>query len=76
VTPLATRIEAARAHRGISTRRLAADSGLSDRAIRLVRNGEAKAGPTLDTVERLAAALRVTPAWLAFGEGEGPSEAE
>lgn len=29
--------------------------------------------PTLATLERLAAALRVAPGWLAYGVGEGPA---
>jgi transcriptional regulator with XRE-family HTH domain len=68
---MAGRLSALRAARGLSTRALGAAAGLASGTVVYVENGQVL--PTLDTAERLAVALGVTPWWLAFGEGvEGP----
>lgn len=68
---LAKRLGAVRALRGLSMREL---EQRADAAGNLVRNTEAgRSLPTLRTVEQLAKALGVSPAWLAYGEG--PMEA-
>ena len=36
----------------------------------LIRSGNQKRGPGLDTIVALAAATNVCPAWLAFGVGD------
>lgn len=63
---LAERARAVRAERGLSALGLAKAAGLTDGAVRSVESGRQ---PSLATLEALARALRVSPAWLAFGEG-------
>lgn len=64
---LAKRLGAMRALRGLSMREL---EQRADAAGNLVRNTEAgRSLPTLRTIEQLAKALGVSPAWLAYGEG-------
>lgn len=72
---LRDRIEAARAARGVSIHRLAAASGLSRSGLRKVRS-PGKAGPTIDTIRRLANALGVSPGWLAFGDAARDQDGE
>lgn len=52
---------------GVSLRELADAAGVSFETIRKVENGEVD--PRLDTCERIAVALGVSPCWLAFGVG-------
>jgi transcriptional regulator with XRE-family HTH domain len=52
---------------GLSLRQLAEAAGVSFETIRKIENG--RAIPKVDTCERLAVALGVSPCWLAFGVG-------
>lgn len=63
---LSARLIAARAARGLSLREVDRRAGTAAGTIRAI---EAGGQPTLDTLESLAAALAVSPAWLAFGLG-------
>ena len=60
------RLRQARTARNLSKLALAADAKLTSGAILGIERG-GQAG--VDTVEKLAKALRVSPAWLAFGVG-------
>lgn len=62
---MAERVRAAL--RGRSVGSVARASGLSPREVRRMREGDV-AGPRVVTVERLARALGVSPAWLVWGE--------
>ena len=63
---LAERERAVRAERGLSALGLAKVAGLTDGAIRSVESGRQ---PSLATLEAIATALQVSPAWLAYREG-------
>lgn len=63
---LAERARSTRAERGLSALGLAKAAGLTDGAVRSVESGRQ---PSLATLEALAVALGVSPAWLAFGTG-------
>lgn len=63
---LSARLSAARAARGLSLREVDRRAGTTAGTIRAI---EAGGQPTLDTLESLAGALVVSPAWLAFGLG-------
>ncbi len=63
---LAERLRVARTERGWSLRELDRQAGV---AVGASRSIEAGGMPTLDTVELVAKALQVSPAWLAFGAG-------
>lgn len=67
---LAARLRAVRAAKGLTLRELDRRAEISTGASRAVEVGGM---PTLDTIEFLARALGVSPAWLAYGEG--PMEA-
>ena len=67
---LAERAKQARLARGFTLREVGRRSDSSAAAIRTTESGTM---PSLDTVETLAKALGVSPAWLAYGEG--PMEA-
>lgn len=61
---------------GLSARTVARRAGLDWSLVYQLARGQArKSGVTLRTVLLLAPALDVSPAWLAFGEGPGPSSA-
>lgn len=60
------RLQAARTERGYTKATLATEAALNPGSILGIERG-GQAG--LDTVEALAKALRVSPAWLAFGVG-------
>jgi len=67
------RLEWAREVAGLPSREVDRLAGLAEnhsRAIELSIGGRAQ----LDTIERIAVALGVPPAWLAYGEGEQPDE--
>jgi transcriptional regulator with XRE-family HTH domain len=64
------RLRQARNILGLTRRALGRDSRTSDTTVRQVE--ERQIVPTVATVERLALALKVSPCWLAYGEGEGP----
>lgn len=63
---LADRAREMRAALGISLREVARRSLVADAAVRGVERG---AMPAIDTLEKLATALGVSPAWLAYGLG-------
>lgn len=63
---LAARVEAARAALGVSMREVARRADLTEGTVRSAEGGRL---PAIDTVEQLAKALGVNPAWLAFGLG-------
>lgn len=63
---MGSRLHAARTDSGLTKAALARIVELSPSAFAKIENG----GQTgIDTIERLASALRVSPAWLAFGVG-------
>lgn len=64
---LAQRAKEAREARGLSLREAGRLADLSEGAIRSMERGTV---PTLDTLEAVANALRVSPSWLAYGIGE------
>ena len=67
---LAERLRAARMARGLAKQPL---DELADVAKGTVANTEAgRSQPRVDTAEKLAKILGVSPAWLAFGEGPQP----
>lgn len=65
------RLSAVRCRLGLAAAHLGLAAGLHDTTVGALEDG--KSLPKLDTVERIAAALGVTPCWLAFGE-EGAYE--
>lgn len=67
---LPKRLKRARKAAGLSRRALAARAGISDGVIRHCEDGGGT--PGVDIVEKLAAALGCSPAWLAFGEDMPP----
>lgn len=60
------RLAEARQKCGLSQNGLAQKAGLAQQTVRKLELG--RAYPALDTLERLAHALGVTPCWLAFGD--------
>lgn len=66
---LGERLFEARDRAGFTLRELGQRSGVSWSSISAIEKGRQSA--TAETVERLAIALNVRPAWLAFGEGSG-----
>lgn len=68
---LPTRLRFARVKRGLSQRALTALAGLSPAYVSQIESG-VRQNPSLPNVERLALALGVPAAWLAFGLGRFP----
>ncbi|MFO0573071.1 MAG: helix-turn-helix transcriptional regulator [Polyangia bacterium] len=70
---LPARLAEARAERGLSRNGLGQLSNTSDTLVRMTETGATV--PTLEKLDALARALRVSPCWLAFGLGpmEAPS---
>lgn len=66
----AARLVAARKHHNLTFRELGEFAGVSHTAVQLLEQG--KRTPSIETAERLAVALDVAPAWLAFGAGRAP----
>ena len=66
---LGERLFEARDRAGFTLRELGQRSGVSWSSISAIEKGRQSA--TVETIERLAIALNVRPAWLAFGEGRG-----
>lgn len=64
---LAARLREARARIGVTVKDLGRRADVTEGAIRALERG---GQPTIDTLEQLAVALDVSPAWLAFGQGE------
>lgn len=67
---LAQRVRQARAIRGFSIREVERRAETAEGSVRAIEGGTM---PGLDTLEQIAKALAVSPAWLAYGEG--PMEA-
>jgi transcriptional regulator with XRE-family HTH domain len=69
VDTLADRLSQTRQAKGWSARELARRAGVSVMAVTTTEQG--KHEPSLKVLRRLATALEISPAWLAFGnEGE------
>jgi DNA-binding XRE family transcriptional regulator len=71
-------VKVLRERRGLSQERLADQAGLHRSTVYLVENDRSpKDGPTLDTVERLARGLNITPSdLLAYADGSEDPEDE
>ena len=65
---LPDRLRQARKRAGLTMTTASLVSGLSNEAASQIEQRQRL--PRIDTVERLAATLGVSPAWLAFGEGD------
>lgn len=65
---LAARLKFAREHSGLSQNALAKAAGVARTMIGYIESGVTM--PSVATIELLASALRVSPCWLAFAEGE------
>lgn len=66
----AARLQAVRAMHALSRATLAAAAGVLEGSVQRIEEGRGEAN--VETVERLAIALGVSAAWLAFGEGTSP----
>ena len=64
----AARVTAARLDTGLSMRTLSVAAGVSVQTWSKVEGGTAM--PKVDSLERMAVALDVAPAWLAYGDDE------
>ena len=71
---LRIRLLLARQVRGLSQNALAVEAGITHTAVLLIEDGRNL--PSVDTVERLAGVLSVSPCWLAYGQGEDPFPSE
>lgn len=69
---LPERLRRARTQAGLSMRALAKAAQTSDPNV--LRIEGARVAPGIDTVEKLAKALKVSPCWLAYGVGPGPND--
>ena len=67
---VSARLTAARELRGLTRQAMGRLSKTSDTTVRQVEAG--RSVPGVDVVEALAAALSVSPCWLAYGVGQGP----
>lgn len=65
---LGQRLADARGRLAVSANALAKAAGLHHKTVQDIEQG--LRSPTVETVERLADALQVSPAWLAFGIGD------
>jgi transcriptional regulator with XRE-family HTH domain len=65
---LPARLKFAREHSGLSQNALAKAAGVARTMIGYIESGATM--PSVATIELLASALRVSPCWLAFAEGE------
>jgi transcriptional regulator with XRE-family HTH domain len=63
---LAERAKTTRTQAALSMREVARRAGITEGAVRSTEKGRQ---PGIDTMEKLAGALGVSPAWLAFGIG-------
>jgi transcriptional regulator with XRE-family HTH domain len=71
---IGVRLRDARNARGLTCAELAHLAGISHGSVSFIETG--KNQPRTDTVERLARALKVPRAWLAFGDGRKPDFAK
>lgn len=67
------RVRYARTLRGLSTRALGEQAGLSLAAVSFLETQSSGDGVKVGTIVALARVLGCAPAWLAFGEGHRPS---
>ncbi len=67
---LPVRVNQLRTRLSLSRSALGEAAGITTTAIQHIEQG--RRVPNLETIERLATALDVSPAWLAFGEGKPP----
>ena len=67
---LAARLRALRTLHSLSRAKLGQAAVVPVGSIQHIEDG--RGDPRVDTIERLAVALDVSPAWLAFGEGPAP----
>lgn len=67
---LKRRFRKAREHAGLTLRDLAAKSGQPLSTITDIEGGRRM--PRINTLEKIAQALRVTSGWLAYGDGPAP----
>lgn len=67
---LPARLKSLREARGYSRNALGNESGTADMTIEHIEEGENV--PRVDTVEKLAKVLKVSPCWLAYGCGPDP----
>ena len=73
--PLGRRLRIAREAAGLTTRELAALAHTSKKTIQDLSDG--KGGNSgIGLIADIARGLGVSPAWLAYGEGQGPEEEE
>ena len=64
---ISQRLREAREARAMSLRAVGAAAGITGAAVHAIEKGPTI--PQVDTVEKIAKALRIYPGWLAFGEG-------
>jgi transcriptional regulator with XRE-family HTH domain len=64
------RLRTAREAAGVTRAELGRAAGTSGTVVLNVEDGRSRKSPSVATVEALADALALSPAWLAFGEGE------
>ncbi len=69
VQDFAWRLRSARTTANLSQSKLAKAAGITDRHVRALERRGGSWNPALQTLQRLAEALGVEPAWLAFGSG-------
>lgn len=67
---LSERLRVLRTSRGLSREGLAAAAQVRAGSVQHIEEGRGAAN--VDTIERLAVALDISPAWLAFGDGRQP----
>ncbi len=71
---LGARLFQAREEAGFTFRELAARAGVSAATVNDIEKGHRR--PVVDTLERLANALGISPCWLAYGIGTQSGEAD
>lgn len=64
------RLRWARQRAGMTVRALAEVAGVAFSAVTEIELNKRR--PRTDTTERLAVALKVTPCWLSYGDGQAP----
>lgn len=67
----AARLALARANQNLTFRELGEFAGLSHTTVSLLEQNKRVA--SIEAAERLAVALDVAPAWLAYGSGDAPA---
>lgn len=67
---IGSRLRAARTARGMSLRAVGAAAELTGATVHAIE--QRPVVPRIDSIEKIAKALKISPGWLAFGEGESP----